>query len=228
MRHMTFVTIHPEFVRAYFEFGVFKSAVQRGLLALDVVDLRDFAVDKHGSVDDDPYGGGDGMVLRPEPLADAVNAIRQQTPNAKVVLTSPAGRAWTSDQAESFADCDDSYIFICGRFAGIDQRFIDAYVDLEVSLGDYVISGGELASLVMGDAILRFIPGVLGHAESAKRDSFGSAFEGALEHPLYTRPAAFAGVEVPSVLRSGDHEAIAQWRRAQSLDRTQKRRPDLL
>lgn len=227
-RGFTFVTIHPDFISAYGKFGVMRAAQAKDLARIDVVNLRDHAIDKHGTVDDVPYGGGDGMVMRPEPLAAAVQAIRASTPSVQVILTSPAGKLWRQQDACEFAAKEQSLVFICGRFAGVDQRFIDGYVDQEYSLGDFVLSGGELAALAMADSILRFVPGVLGHAESAAQDSFAPGFQGGLEHPLYTRPQSFDGQPVPDVLTSGDHQAIAKWRVDQAALRTKERRPDLL
>src|SRR5690606_4368897 len=183
-RSFTFITIHPDFVEAYRRFGVMRSAEEKQLAAVRVVNLRDFAVDKHGTVDDMPYGGGDGMVMRPEPLAAAVDGVRASEPKVRVILTSPAGKLWQQKDACDFAASNESFVFVCGRFAGVDQRFIDRYVDDEYSLGEFVLSGGELPALAMADSILRFVPGVLGHEQSASQDSFAEGFGGGLEHPL--------------------------------------------
>ena len=223
-RPLTFVSVHPRFFAAYFEVGVFKSAVRAGHVDLRVVDLRDHAVDDHASVDASPYGGGDGMVLRPEPLRDAIST----SPGAHIIATSPGGKLFRQRDARRLLELSKPLTFVCGRFGGIDQRFIDKYVHEEFSIGDFVVSGGELPSLLIADSILRLIPGVLGNPVSAVDDSFGEASPGLLEHPLYTRPAVFEGMNVPEVLLSGDHAKIAAWRREKALERTRRERPDLL
>lgn len=224
MRTFAFFTVHPLFIEAYAKFGVFKSA-GRGGVEISAVNLRAHAVDKHGSVDDTPFGGGDGMVLRPEPL---VSALQSFTRPRKVFVTSPSGRPWTQADAERFANSDEDLIFISGRFAGIDQRFLENYVDEDISLGDFVISGGELATLTLADSILRLIPGVLGNFQSAKEDSFSDEMKGLLEYPLYTKPLEFEGKKVPEVLLSGDHAKISAWRKAEAIKKTESLRPDLL
>jgi len=226
MRRITFITLQPQVCEAYSGFGVFRRAVDLGLVDLRFVQLRDFAIDRHGTVDDRPYGGGDGMVLRPEPLAQAVEAYR--TPGCRVLTFGPAGKPWTQASATMLQENSQDLILICGRFGGIDQRFLDLYVDEEISVGDFVVSGGELPALTIVDSLLRGYPGVLGHAESATHDSFSHGMDFQLEHPLYTRPETFEGETVPDVLRSGHHLAIEKWKREESLTRTQKRRPDLL
>lgn len=220
-----FATIHPQFIQSYFQFGVFRSAINGKKVICNPIDLRDFAVDRHASIDDMPYGGGDGMVMRPEPLAAAVRSIPVKP---VVLMTSPGAKPWTQAEAKHYALTDRPLFFVCGRFAGVDQRFIDGYVDAEYSLGDVVVSGGELPVLMMADSILRMIPGVLGDDASAHFDSFASGFDGRLEHPLFTRPKEFEGASVPDVLMSGDHKAIAQWRAHQSMVKTERLRPDLL
>lgn len=223
MRTFAFISVHPQFIEAYAKFGVFRSA-ERGSIAIQAINLRQHAVDKHGSVDDAPFGGGDGMVLRPEPLVAALEAFKGPR---KVFVTSPSGRAWTQADAEKYARSGEDLIFIAGRFAGIDDRFVENYVDEDISLGDFVMSGGELACLTLADSILRLIPGVLGNQQSAKEDSFGTELDGLLEYPLYTRPMEFEGKKVPEVLLSGDHRKIAAWRQAEALKKTERLRPDL-
>ena len=222
---VTIITLFPEFIRAYAGFGVLRSAISQEKMLLDTLALRDFAVDDHGSVDAPPYGGGDGMVLRCEPLADALATIPGPR---RVILGSAAGKQFTALDAQRLSQHATGLVFICGRFAGVDQRFIDAYVDEEISIGDYVVSGGELPALIMVDAIARFIPGVLGNADSCANDSFASGLNGLLEYPLYTKPREFQGTRVPDVLLSGDHTKIKEWRSKMSLETTGKRRPDLL
>ena len=223
MRTFAFFTVHPNFIEAYAKFGVFRTA-ERANIIIKPVNLRTYAVDKHGSIDDSPFGGGDGMVLRPEPLAAAL--LDFQRPR-KIFVTSPSGRPWTQADAAHFAAADEDLIFISGRFAGIDQRFLENYVDEDISLGDFVISGGELATLTLADSILRLVPGVLGNYQSAKEDSFGEDLKGLLEYPLYTKPMEFEGKRVPEVLMSGDHQKIAAWRKEQALNKTKRLRPDL-
>lgn len=224
MRRLIFTTIHPEFIRAYCQFGVFKSAIQNKLVDIQVLNLRDFAIDGRGTVDDHPFGGGEGMVLRPEPLERAVMAVAP----ARVILVSPQGRILNQAMSNELQASGEDLHFICGRFGGVDQRFIDRYVDEEISVGDFVVSGGELPALTIADSLLRHIPGVLGRHESALCDSFSSGMEGCLEYPLYTRPQQFQGASVPDVLLSGHHERILAWRQQQSRERTRQRRPDLM
>lgn len=229
MRQFSLITIHPDFVDAYRRFGVLRSAEEQGLARVRAVHLRDFAVDRHASVDDRPYGGGDGMVLRPEPLAAAIQAAAAESSvKPRVLLTSPQGRAWDQSAALQLAGSEQPLVIICGRFGGVDQRLIDRYVDEEWSLGDFVLAGGELPALAMVESILRLIPGVLGDRESAARDSFGEVFAGGLEHPLYTRPPVWEGLAVPEVLLSGDHRRIEAWKHEQAQAITKRKRPDLL
>ena len=225
MLTITIITVHPDLVEAYSQFGVFRAARDKKLAQISGLHLRDFAVDKHRSVDDRPFGGGDGMVMRPEPLSDALKSLPEKP---YVLLTSPAGKPWTQADAGRLAMFGRPLAIVCGRFGGIDQRFIDRYVDEQFSIGDVVLSGGELPALIMTDSMVRLIPGVLGHAESAQRDSFTPAFGGGLEHPLYTRPPEFEGMRVPDVLMSGDHEKIAAWQQDESRRVTAVRRPDLI
>ena len=227
MKSFFFISIHPQFLESYFSFGVMAKARQNGH-HLEAIDLRRYAFDKRGSVDDVPYGGGDGMVMRPEPLRDAVLAIKKTQKKCALVLPSPGARPFKQADSRRFAEDSVSLVFICGRFGGVDQRFIDHYVDYEYSLGDYVVSGGELPSLMMADSILREMPNILGHKESCQNDSFGEGFSGRLEHPLYTRPREFESAKVPCVLHSGDHKKIAAWRQEASLEKTGRLRPDLL
>ncbi len=219
------VTIFPGYLEPLNESLVGK-ARERGLLEVAVHDLRTWTDDVHRSVDDTPYGGGPGMVMRPEPWGRALAAIRPA--GTRLVVPTPAGRPFTQARAASYA-LEPHLVFACGRYEGIDQRVIDWATEQgpvdEVSLGDYVLAGGEVAVLVIVEALARLIPGVLGNAESAADDSYSA---GLLEGPTYTRPANWRGYEVPEVLRNGDHAAIAAWRREQSLARTRERRPDLL
>lgn len=226
-----FITVHPKLVDAYRSFGVLRAAEVNHHAEFTIQDLRDFAADKHGSIDAAPYGGGDGMVMRPDCLANAVDHVVKswkETGKVRVVLTSPGGTLWTQDHARQWAADQQDVIFVCGRFAGVDQRFIDEYVTDEFSIGDIVLGGGELPSLMMIESALRFVPGVLGNAASAEHDSFGQGMNGLLEHPLYTRPPEWHGRAVPEVLQGGNHEEIERWRRQESIKKTKLKRPDLI
>lgn len=228
MMRMDIVTLFPEFVKQVTCWGVTGRAVERGLLGLQCWNPRDFAQDKHRTVDDRPYGGGPGMVMKVGPLLAALNAARGESgPQAKVISLSPQGVKLTQPLAREFST-QDRLILLCGRYEGIDERLVEQEVDLELSIGDYVLSGGELGAMVLIDAVARLLPGVLGDAESAEQDSFTA---GLLDHPHYTRPERLGGETgqpVPAVLLSGDHAAIARWRLKQALGRTWLRRPELL
>ena len=219
------LTIFPEYL-APARTALLGKAIERGLISLDVHDLRDWTHDVHRAVDDSPYGGGPGMVMKPQVWGAALDTVCP--PEALLVVPTPAGRPFTQTVAESYAT-QSHLVFACGRYEGIDERVMaDAArrgrVD-EVSIGDYVLVGGEVAVLVMVEAVARLLPGVLGNPESAAQDSFS---DGLLEGPSYTRPETWRGLDVPEVLRSGNHAAIARWRRDQALERTYRRRPDLL
>lgn len=216
------VTIFPQLFTAALETSLLGKAVAGGLIEVRVHDLREHGLGKHRSVDDEPYGGGAGMVMRPEPLFDAVEAIR--VPGSHVVLMSPRGRRLDHAGVASLVQYAH-LILVCGRFEGVDERVVQHLADEEVSIGDYVLAGGELPALVVIEAVSRLVPGVLGNAESLASESHA---EGLLEYPQYTRPADFRGWAVPDVLLSGDHGAVARWRREQSEQLTRERRPDLL
>jgi tRNA (guanine37-N1)-methyltransferase len=219
------ISIFPPMFQAVSDFGVTGRAIRSGLLSLRVWNPRDYTEDKHRSVDDRPYGGGPGMVLRPEPLAGAIAAARADAEGPVGVLyLSPQGRPLTHDAVTEFAS-RRRMILLAGRYEGVDERLLDAEVDEEWSIGDYVLSGGELPAMVLIDAVARCLPGVLGDDESAEQDSFVA---GLLDCPHYTRPEIYAGQPVPEVLLSGDHERIRKWRLKQALGRTWLRRPDLL
>ena len=223
------VTLFPEMFNAITGFGITSRAVKNGLIELDLVNPRDFTLDVHRTVDDRPYGGGPGMLMLVEPLLAAIAQARQNLASkgieqAKVVYVSPQGKRFDQHAAQAFSQ-QPGMIFLCGRYEGIDERVIELAVDEEWSLGDYVLSGGELPVMAMIDATARLLPGVLGHKDSATEDSF---FEGLLDCPHYTRPEDFQGRVVPPVLLSGNHAAIRRWRLKQSLGRTWQRRPDLL
>jgi len=221
------ITIFPGLIEAFRGTSLLGAAVRGGIVEMAVHDLREFTKDRHRTVDDTPYGGGPGMVMRPEPLVEAIEALagpKGESRSARVLLLSPQGRRFEQQRAQELAH-EEHLVLVCGRYEGVDQRVVEIAVDEEVSIGDYVLAGGELPALVLIEAVTRLIPGVMGNPESAESESFQT---GILEGPQYTRPAAYRGLEVPDVLRSGDHQAIARWRAEQARAITRKRRPDLL
>ncbi len=217
-------TLFPEVFEPYLRVGVLGKALERGLVEVHLHNIRHWATDRHRTVDDVPYGGGGGMVMKPEPLFAAVEDVLGRPPRAPVILLTPQGRPFTQDVARELVRYP-RLALIAGRYEGIDERVREHLATHEISIGDYVLSGGELPALVIIDAVTRLIPGVLGDPQAPQHDSFA---EGLLEYPHYTRPAVFRGWEVPPVLRSGDHARIARWRREQALKRTWERRPDLI
>lgn len=223
--HATVVTLFPELFAALLTQSVFGRAVRRGLIRVDFVNLRDFGRGRHRVVDDRPFGGGPGMVLMAEPVIEAVEAAQARHPRgARTVYLSPQGQPFTQAMARSFAEAP-GLVLLAGRYEGVDERALAILAPEEVSIGDYVVSGGELPAMVLLDAVARLRPGVLGDEASSEEDSFGP--EMLLDHPHYTRPLEVRGLAVPEVLRSGDHGAIAAWRREQARRRTRARRPDL-
>ncbi len=218
------LTIFPDFFRSPLREGVLHRGIEAGLISVNPVNLRDFTSDRHRTTDDRPFGGGEGMVMKPEPILRALESLQISPSDAKVILMSPRGRVFDQSIAQELAE-QGRLVIICGRYEGIDQRISDHCVDMELSIGDYILSGGEVAALVVMEAVCRLVPGVLGCGDSARNDSFSN---GILEHPHYTRPRSFRGWEVPQVLLSGDHAAIAKWRRREALRVTMCRRPDLL
>lgn len=218
-------TLFPEMIEEALDHGVVGRAKQNGQLELTLANPRDWAADKHRTVDDRPFGGGPGMVMTPGPLSAAVQSLKTQLPDAPVVYLSPQGSMFDQKMAQQWQKLG-SVILIAGRYEGIDERVIETLVDEEVSLGDFVLSGGEFAALAMIDSVTRLVPDVLGDPNSALEDSFGD--DGLLDCPHYTRPDSYQGQDVPAVLMSGDHKAIARWRRQQALQKTRDRRPDLL
>jgi tRNA (guanine37-N1)-methyltransferase len=237
------ITIFPGLFAGFFEHGIVRRAQAEGLVTVGVHDLRNFTHDRHRTVDDRPFGGGEGMVLKPEPLAEALQSLG--TPEGtRVILLSAQGRPFTQAVARELATLD-RIILICGRYEGVDERINELYCDMELSIGDFVLSGGELAAAVVLDATMRLIPGVLGNEASSEFESFGAADAsittdqegvprsqhgagGLLDYPHYTRPAEFAGLRAPEVLLNGDHQQIRRWRREQQLRKTLANRPDLL
>ena len=223
--HFAVVTLFPEMFSAISDWGVTGRGLRDDLWSLSLHNPRDLATDRHGTVDDRPYGGGPGMVMQAPLLDQAVQSAKAALGGrAKVVAMTPQGRRFTDSLARELL-VDDATIFVSGRYEGIDERFIERSVDHEISVGDFVVSGGELPTMLVIDAMVRLIPGVLGHNDSAEEDSFA---DGLLDCPHYPRPETYEGRAVPAVLLSGDHGAIARWRRAQSVRRTLDRRPDLL
>ncbi|HSU61108.1 MAG TPA: tRNA (guanosine(37)-N1)-methyltransferase TrmD [Bryobacteraceae bacterium] len=221
------VTIFPEFFSGPFEHGVICRAKLAGLLEIQIHDLRHWTYDRHRTVDDRPFGGGEGMLLKAQPLFEAVEAILpERNPRQKVVLLSAQGRRFTQGVAREFASLQD-LVLICGRYEGVDERVAEHLVDDQLSVGDFVLTGGELAAAVVVDAVARLLPGVLGNEESARNESFSQEMDGLLDCPQYTRPAEFRGWKVPEVLLGGNHEEIKRWRRAASREKTQRLRPDL-
>jgi tRNA (guanine37-N1)-methyltransferase len=221
----TVLTLFPELVQAFFDHGMIARAIRHQLIKGHTIQIRDFATDRHNTVDDRPYGGGCGMVMKPEPLADAISVAKKASPHARVVLMTPQGEPFHQQMAMDLARTETALIFVCGRYEGIDERIISRFVDSEISVGDYVMTGGELASMVVMDSVSRLIPGVLGGKDSCTSDSF---MDDRLEHAQYTRPEEFLGARVPEILLSGDHGRIKKWRIQSSLARTFIKRPDLL
>jgi len=218
------ITLFPGMLKGFLEESMMKRAAAAGFVEFGVVNPRDFTTDKHNTTDDRPFGGGPGMVMKPEPMFAAVESVR--TPESHVILMSPSGNPFRQAEARRFADTKKHLIFICGHYEGVDERIREALVDEEVSIGDYVLTNGVLSAAVVIDAVVRLRPGVLGGGDAAiEEESFSS---GLLEYPQYTRPPEFRGMNVPEILFSGDHGKIAEWRHEQALKRTRERRPDLL
>ena len=216
------VTLFPEMCRAPLSESMMKRAQENKVIDLQIHNLRDWTTDKHHVVDDAPFGGGGGMVMKPEPIFAAVESLRKD--NSTVVLMTPQGRQFTQALAVDLSK-REHMIIVCGHYEGVDHRVVENLVDLEVSIGDYVLTNGAIAAVVLVDAVVRLLPGVLGHEQSAADDSFSA---GLLEAPQYTRPAEFRGAKVPEVLLSGNHAEIAAWRKEQAIERTRENRPDLL
>ena len=225
------ITIFPDFFREPFAYGIIRRARAAGLVELEAHDLRRWTSDKHHIVDDRPFGGGEGMVLKPEPIFAAVRDVtgaasrEDYTPETRVILLSPQGRVFTQASAQELSRQASHIVLICGRYEGVDERVADALVTDEISIGDYVLSGGEPAALVVIDALIRLLPGAVGNECSTTNESFS---ESLLDCPQYTRPPEFSGLKVPEVLLNGNHAEIARWRREAALRKTERNRPDLL
>ena len=218
------LTLFPELFAPFWDHGIIRRAVQGSKIFPQTVNIRDFAQGKHRVTDDRPYGGGCGMVMKPEPLAGAVTRAKQTMPDARTLLLSPQGKRFDQQLAHSLA-AEHALILVCGRYEGVDERFVERHVDAEISIGDFVLTGGELGAMVIIDAVARLIPGVLGNDDSAGSDTF---CDGLVEHAHYTRPPTYGDDAVPEVLLSGNHAEIDRWRRETALMRTVVKRPDLL
>ncbi len=218
------LTLFPNMFSSPFQESIVSRAVDKGLVQIRTINIRDFASDKHQVVDDTPYGGGQGMVMKVEPIARAIESVKSQDPAAWTIYLTPQGQPFSQSMAQDLSS-RSHLILLCGRYEGIDERVRELLVNQEISIGDYVLTGGELAAMVLIEAISRLLPGVLGSDRSAQEDSF---FQSLLEYPQYTRPSNFRGMEVPEVLLSGNHAAIERWRKREALRRTMDRRPDLL
>ena len=231
MLRFDIITIFPEFFRQVIDCGILRRARNAGLVEITAHDLRQWTTDKHHVVDDRPFGGGDGMILKPEPIFAAVEALtgaarkEDLPPRTRVVLLSPQGRVFSQAMAQELSEHTSRIILLCGRYEGVDERVAEALITDEISIGDYVLSGGEPAAAVVIDATVRLLPGALGSETSAVFESFS---EGLLDHPQYTRPPDFRGMKVPDVLLSGNHAQIERWRREAAIAKTRRNRPDLL
>lgn len=225
MMKIDILSLFPMMFEGVFGSSIMKKAQDKNAVEFNIINFRDYADNKHSTVDDYPYGGGAGMVLKPQPIFDCIEAITKNSKTSpRIILTCPQGETFTQSKAEELAH-SDHLIFICGHYEGYDERIREHLVTDEISIGDYVLTGGELASMVVIDSVVRLLPDVLGNEQSHQEDSFSTGF---LEHPHYTRPADFRGYKVPDVLLSGNHQKIAEWREKESLKRTYLRRPDLL
>ena len=231
MLRFDIITIFPEFFREVIDCGILRRARNAGLVEITAHDLRQWTVDKHHVVDDRPFGGGDGMILKPEPIFAAVEALTGASrkedlpPRTRVVLLSAQGQVFSQAMAQELSEHTSRVVLLCGRYEGVDERVVDALITDEISIGDYVLSGGEPAAAVVIDATVRLLPGALGSETSAVFESFS---EGLLDHPQYTRPPDFRGMKVPDVLLSGNHAQIERWRREAAIAKTRRNRPDLL
>lgn len=218
------LTIFPQLLSSPLQEGIIRRAVESGRVSIGIENIRDFALDRHAMTDDRPFGGGEGMVMKPEPLAAAILSVRQRFGPGRVILLSPQGRRYDQEVAAHLAG-EGHLILVCGRYEGVDERIRTTLVDEEISIGDFILTGGELAAMIIVDSVVRLLPGVLGCSDSAANDTFS---HGRLKHPQFTRPRNFEGLEVPEILVSGDHAAVAEWRLLASVSQTLARRPDLL
>jgi tRNA (guanine37-N1)-methyltransferase len=218
------LTIFPELFSSPLQEGILRRAISSDKIRVNLHNIRDYATDKHNMTDDRPFGGGEGMVMKPEPLVAALDDVKQDGPGGRVILLSPRGKTYCQKTAERFAGYD-RLVLVCGRYEGVDERVARCCIDEELSIGDYVLTGGELGAMVIVDSVTRLLPGVLGSEDSAKNDTFS---RGLLKHPQYTRPREFMGMDIPEVLLSGDHAKIEKYRFLESVRETLERRPELL
>jgi len=218
------LTIFPQLLDSPLDEGIIRRAALAGKIDVNIHNIRDYALDKHAMTDDRPFGGGEGMVMKPEPIAETLNAIEKENPGGRIIFLSPQGETYTQETAERLANCEH-LILLCGRYEGVDERIRENYVDEEISIGDFILTGGELAAMVLIDSVTRLLPGVLGCEDSVENDTFS---RGLLKNPQYTRPREYKGYTVPEVLLSGDHAAIAEWRLVTSVRQTLEKRPELL
>ncbi|MCK4946865.1 MAG: tRNA (guanosine(37)-N1)-methyltransferase TrmD [Candidatus Aureabacteria bacterium] len=216
------LSLFPEMFEGPFSESIIKRAIDAGKVSIKIADIRDFTKDKHRTADDRPYGGGPGMVLKPEPIFEAVKKYRKK--NSVIILTSASGKKYTQEDCEALSK-KKHLIIICGHYEGVDERIAEGLADLEFSVGDYILTNGEIPAMIIADSVIRLLPGVLGHEDSNKDESFIS---GLLEYPHYTRPAEYLGKKVPDVLVSGNHKEIEKWRKARAIEKTKKNRKDLL
>ena len=224
---ISIITLFPEVLSPLLNFSILKRAQEKKLVEIELINLRDFGIGPHKTVDDKPYGGGVGMVLKADVLAEAVKLVvssQQSVVSRKIILTSASGKTYTQAKAKELSKIDH-LIIVCGHYEGVDQRFVDKYVDEEISIGDYVLTGGEIPALTITDSIVRLIPGVLSKEEATQLESFE---QNLLEHPHYTRPEEFEGIKIPPILISGHHQEVEKWRKEKSVEKTKKDRPDLL
>ena len=218
------ITLFPQMLDSFFNSSIIKRAIDKNLVSVNFINPREFATDKHNTTDDRPFGGGPGMIMKPEPLFLAVESIR--TDKSLTILLSPSGLPFKQKDAEEIVSSNEHLIMICGHYEGVDERVIDSIVDIEFSIGDYILTNGALASAVISDAIIRLIPGVLGAGEKGIKDESFST--GKLDYPQYTKPVKFRNMDVPEILLCGNHELINEWRRKKSIEKTIKNRPDLM
>lgn len=221
MIKITILTLFPEFINSIREYGVLGKALENGIVELEVLNIRDFSIDRHKRVDDEMFGGGAGMLMTPQPVFDAITYAKNE--NSKVIYLSPQGSVLTQEKCKDLSK-NEHLIFLCGHYEGIDSRIINNFVDEEISVGDYVVTGGEIPALLLMDSVCRMVDGVLGNSDSAKTDSH---YDLLLQYDVFTRPRDFNGISVPDVLLSGNHKNIEKWREQSSLDNTKKKRPDL-
>ena len=218
------LTIFPDLLTSPLNEAIIRRAREANQVQIEVTNIRDFATDKHSMTDDRPFGGGEGMVMKPEPLTAALSSVKKRNISGRVILLSPQGRRYNQKVAQELS-CEEHLVLICGRYEGVDERFRSASIDDEISIGDYILTGGELGAMVIIDSVTRLLPGVLGCADSAEKDTFSRQL---LKHPQYTRPRVFEGEAIPEILLSGDHAKIEEYRFLESIRRTLDRRPDLL